>query len=115
MSMDVKNKEIQKIIRGKAGKEIEVFNPVRQASPFVSFHYSYKEVSSDGVNTRIKSKEKSFENGKFKSEEFEGTLPGSVYINMATEIQRLFMDQITAFLKPFSMILPPVLKNKDKK
>jgi len=115
MGKDIKNKERQEIIRGKTGKAIEVLNPVRQASPFVSFRYSYKEVSSDGVNTLIKSKEKSFENGKFKSEEFEGTLPGSVYTNMAAEMQRLFMDQITAVLKPFSMFLPPVLKNKDKK
>ena len=49
-------------------KELEIFNPVQKMNPFISFRYSYREVSSAGGKTHLRAKEKSFEDGKFKSE-----------------------------------------------
>ena len=96
------NKEIEKTARG----EIEVLEPVQKMHPFISFHYSYKEISSMNGQTRIRSKEKRFANGKLESEEFEGTLGGHVYERMVSDMQRHFVSQMEAFLKPFSMFLP---------
>ncbi len=91
----------------KAGRgEMEVLEPVQNMSPFISFHYSYREISSVNGLTQIRSKEKRFANGKLESEEFEGTLGGHVYDGMVSDMQRHFFDQMEALLKPFSMFLP---------
>lgn len=73
---------------------------------FVSFKYSSKTVYSDGRQTHIKAKENRFENGRFESEEFEGTLDNSVHEKMTDEIQQRFAKQMDFFFKPFSMFLP---------
>ena len=96
------NKDIEKANRD----EIEVLEPVQKISPFISFHYSYKEISSINGHTHIHSKEKRFANGKLESEEFEGTLGGHVYDRMVSDMQRHFFSQMEAFLKPFSQFLP---------
>jgi hypothetical protein len=95
------NKDIGKASRG----EIEVLEPTQNMSPFISFHYSYKEISSVNGQTQIRSKEKRFVNGKLESEEFEGTLGGHVYDRMVSDMQRHFFNQMEALLKPFSMFL----------
>ncbi|MRR14389.1 hypothetical protein EG833_02970 [archaeon] len=103
------NKEFGKATRG----EIEVLEPMRETSPFISFHYSYKEISSINGHTHIRSKEKRFVNGKLESEEFEGTLGGHVYEKMVSDMQRHFFNQMEALLKPFSMFLP--FGSRDRK
>ncbi len=91
----------------KAGRaEMEVLEPVQNKSPFISFHYSYREISSVNGLTQIRSKEKRFANGKLESEEFEGTLGGNVYDRMVSDMQRHFLNQMEALLKPFSLFLP---------
>lgn len=114
MSKELKKKDRHEIFRNSATHDVEILDPVEKASPFLSFRYSYKEISSGGGKTHIRSKEKSFENGKFKSEEFEGTLPGNVYVNMVGEMQKLFFNQISALMKPFSRLLPFGSRDKDR-
>jgi hypothetical protein len=114
MTKILDKKDRNEIIRNPANHDIEILNPVQKAFPFISFHYSYKQISSDGGKTYMRSKEKSFENGKFKSEEFEGTLPGNVYLNMVGEMQKLFFNQISSLMKPFSMFLSSGSRNKEK-
>ena len=114
MAKNLDKKDRGEIIRNPENHDIEIINPAQKKSPFISFHYSYKEISSDGGKTYMRSKEKSFENGKFKSEEFEGTLPGNVYSNMVGEMQKLFFNQISSLMKPFSMFLSSGSRNKDK-
>lgn len=89
-----------------AKNEVEIFDPFSRAFPFINFHYSYREISSSGGQTHVRSREKTFENGKFKTAEFEGTLPASVYIDMVGEMQKLFFSQIEMLMKPFSLFLP---------
>jgi hypothetical protein len=102
------NRDIEKspteIVKYSAKNDIEILEPVKKANPFISFRYSYKSVSSIGGKTHIKSKEKSFENGKFQSEEFEGTVDGNVYSNMVVEMQKRIWSQVAAFLKPLGLI-----------
>jgi hypothetical protein len=106
MRKDIARKDTRKDLEKTNKVEVEVLEPVQKMSPFISFHYSYKEVSSFDGQTRIRSKEKRFANGKFESEEFEGTLGGHVYDRMVSDMQRHFFSQMDALLKPFSMFLP---------
>ena len=106
MRKDITKKGISKDIKKADRGEIEVLEPAQKMSPFISFHYSYREISSTNGQTHIRSKEKRFANGKLESEEFEGTLGGHVYDRMVSDLQRQFLNQMEAFLKPFSMFLP---------
>jgi len=42
------------VIADPQGRDVDIIRPERQASPFISFRYSYKEVSSDGEKTHIR-------------------------------------------------------------
>ena len=106
MGKDLLKKDKYEIMKRPAKHDVEVIDPVQNRSPFISFRHSYKEVSSGGGKTHIRSTEKSFENGKFKSEEFEGTLDGNVHSSMVGEMQKQILNQLTVFMKPFSMFLP---------
>ena len=53
-----------------------------------------------------------FENGKFKSEEFEGVAPGNIYGKMAAEMQKMFWGQIASVMKAFTAFLPGVKRDK---
>ena len=113
MRKDVTRKDASKDIEKASRGEIEVLEPTQTMSPFISFHYSYREISSVHGQTHIRSKEKRFANGKFESEEFEGTLGGHVYGRMVSDMQRHFFNQMEALMKPFSMFLP--FGSKDRK
>ena len=95
---------------GKTEKEI--LDPSQRVNPFVSFRYSSREISSVGGKTYVRAKEKSFIDGKFKSEEFEGVAPGNLYGNMATEMQKMFFGQIASVMGMFSAFLPGVKRDK---
>lgn len=111
-ALDKKN--ASEVVNHPENCEIEILDPLQKASPFISFRYSCREISSSGGRTRVRSMEKSFENGKFKSEEFDGILPGDVYVSMVGEMQKLFLNQLTTLMKPFSMFLPSGSKDKKR-
>jgi len=113
------NKDLDKKFRNEvnghsAKHDVEIVDPVQKASPFISFHYSYREIFSAGGQTRVRAREKSFENGKFQSEEFEGTLPGNLCSDLAGEMQRSFFNHMTTLMKPFSMFLPFGFKDNNR-
>ena len=93
--------------------EMELCDPVQRMNPYISFRYSSREISSVGGKTYVRAKEKSFVDGKFKTEEFEGVAPGNLYGNMATEMQKLFFGQIASVMGMFSAFLPGVKKDKS--
>lgn len=97
-----------------AKNEVEIFDPIQRAFPFINFRYSYREISSSGGQTHVRSQEKSFENGKFKSEEFEGTLPAGTYSDLVGEMQKIFFNQIEMLMKPFSLFLPSRSKKENR-
>lgn len=108
MAKDIERRNAE-IVKYSGKNEVEILEPEKKRGSFISFSYSYKSVSSIGGKTHVKSKEKRFVNGKFESEEFEGTMHGNVYANMAGEMQRRIMGQIASFLRPFGLI------GKDKR
>ena len=85
---------------------VEFIEPSSAASPFFSFSYSYKEISSFGGKTVVKSKETRFEHGRLKSEEFEGTLEGRAYADMVRQAQQYVMSQTISFLKQLALYAP---------
>jgi hypothetical protein len=76
------------------------------SNPFFTFRYSCTEISSQGGNLSVKMQETRFEDGKFVSEECEGTIDRAVYDDVVREAQQQFMNQIGSFMKllflPFS-------------
>ena len=78
--------------------EVMVVEPAR--AQFFSFQYSSTEISLVGGKTRIKSRHARFEDGRLKSEAFEGELARSAYDQMASEAQRYFWKSLSLFL-PF--------------
>ena len=87
--------------------DVEINEPSFFQSPFFSFKYSFKSISSSGGKSHIKIKEQRFENGKFETEEFEGTTDGNVYNNMIREMQNYYLNQISKLLKPWSSLFLP--------
>ena len=114
MSKDVVRKDADKMIEKTNKGEVEVLEPIQKSTPFFIFHYSYKEISSVNGQTRIRSKKKQFVNGKFESEEFEGTLGGHVYDHMVSDMQKHFLNSLDTFLKPFFALLPFGSKKSKK-
>ncbi len=87
---------------------------VEEGSEFFSFRYSYKEVSLSGGRARIRSREHRFEDGKFQSEEFDGTMDESVYHSAVEQTRDLLVNQTGGFLKLFSAFLPFSPRSRDK-
>lgn len=106
MPKEITKKGTDGQIEGTKGREMEILEPRQGVFPFISFRYSYREISSVNGRTQIRSKDTRFADGRLESEEFEGTLGGHVYGDVVSGMQRQFLRQLEAFLKPFSMMLP---------
>ena len=114
MSKNIARKDADKMIEKADKGEVEVLEPIQRMTPFFSFHYSYKEISSVSGQTHIRSKKKQFVNGKLESEEFEGTLGGHVYDHMVSDMQKHFLNCLDTFFKSFSALLSFRSKNSKK-
>ncbi|HOD34354.1 MAG TPA: hypothetical protein PLR20_01880 [Syntrophales bacterium] len=114
MSKDVIGKDTDSAVEKTNKGEVEVLEPMQKSTPFFSFRYSYREISSVNGRTQIRSKKRQFTNGKFESEDFEGTLGGHVYDHMVSDMQKYYLNYIDTFLKPFFALLPFGSKNSKK-
>ena len=85
---------------------VEVIAPTAKANPFVSFRYSYTEISALGGKTHVKSRKARFEDGKLTAEAFEGDLDRSAYEQMVGQAQQYVLGQTALFLKTFTSLLP---------
>jgi hypothetical protein len=85
---------------------VEVLGPASSAHPFVSFRYSYTEVSVRDGKAHVKSRNARFEDGKVSSEAFEGELDRGVYDRSVDAAQRYFAEQTSVLLKSLSLLLP---------
>ena len=85
---------------------VEVIGPAARANPFVSFRYSYTEISALGGKAHVKSRKARFEDGKLTSEAFEGDLDQGAYEQMVGQAQQYVLGQTALFLKAFASLLP---------
>lgn len=86
----------------------DLFEPVSflNFNPFISFWYSKREISLEDGETRINVEEKSFRDGKFKEERFEGVMEGDVYHRFAGEMQKALFSHLEFMFKSFLSLLP---------
>ena len=70
----------------------------RSSGGFVSFQYSYTEVSSHAGRTHVRSNKTQFADGKLSREAFEGELNGDAYRQMVNEAQRQMVRSLSWFL-----------------
>jgi hypothetical protein len=92
--------------------KVEVIEPASSANPFVSFRYSYKEISASGGKARVKSRSARFEDGKLTSETFEGELDRSAYERMVGEAQHQLLAQTALLMNSLSRLLPFARKHR---
>jgi hypothetical protein len=85
---------------------VEVIRPAARTGPFVSFQYSYTEISAVGGRANVKSRKARLEDGKLTTETFEGDLDRSAYEQRVSEAQRYFLGQAELFLKSLESLLP---------
>jgi len=83
-----------------------------QPGGWVSLSYSHREIFSVGGQTRVRSRDVRFENGKLESESFEGTLGPVAYVQAVEQAQKLVAAQTSAVLGFFSAFLPSAKKDK---
>lgn len=85
---------------------VEVLAPTSRSPSFLSFRYSYTEMSVLGGKAQVKSRNARFEDGKLTSEAFEGELDRIAYDRAVNDAQRHVGDQMTQFLEAISLFLP---------
>jgi hypothetical protein len=91
--------------------------PIREedSGPYIRFRYSYQSMSVADGKTHIQAKKARFENGKYETEEFEGTTDGEHYTRAFSEMQQVFTRQMENFFKPFySLPFFDPLKDEDE-
>ena len=93
-------------VRKMESDAVDVLAPTCRSSPFLSFRYSYTEMSVLGGKAHVKSRNARFEDGKLTSETFEGELDRSAYDRAVSDAQRHVGDQMAQFLKAISLFLP---------
>jgi hypothetical protein len=93
-------------VRKKESEAVEVLAPTSRNSPFLSFRYSYTEMSVLSGKAHVKSRNARFEDGKLSSETFEGELDRSAYDKAVSDVQRRIGEQTAQFFKSFSLFLP---------
>ena len=89
-----------------ATTEVQVVEPAPKGGPFVSFQYSYTELSSAGGKAFVKSRKTRLEDGKLVSEALDGELDGGVYDQAVHQARQHFYDQTSLFLRAMSSLLP---------
>jgi len=67
--------------------------------PWISFTYSFTEISAVGATARVRSKRASCENGRLVSESFEGELDRDHAERALVEAQRRFSEQAVGFVR----------------
>ena len=85
---------------------VEQIAPTSGANPFVSFRYSYTEISALGGKAHVKSKQVRLEDGRLTAEAFEGDLDRSAYQQMVSQAQQYVLGQTGLLLKSLAWLLP---------
>jgi hypothetical protein len=73
---------------------------------FLSFHYSYTEITAEGGTARVKSHRAQYEDGKLQSERFEGEIERGEYERTVAEAQRHFAEQTATLLRSVFSLFP---------
>ena len=80
--------------------------------PWISFNYSFTEISASGTTARVRSRRASYENGRLASESFEGELDRDDAERALLDAQRRFSEQAASFVR--SIFGLPALPRKAR-
>lgn len=75
--------------------------PVHPLGSFFTFRYSYTEISARGGDAHVRHSETRFEEGKFVTEECEGTVDSAAYDRMVEQSQQYVAQQMDLAMKMF--------------
>ena len=81
--------------------------------PFLSFRYSYTEITAEGGTARVKSHRAEYQDGKLESERFEGEIERSEYERTVAEAQRHFAEQTATLLRSVFSFFPLLGKGRS--
>ena len=82
--------------------------------PFVSFTYSYREISFTGDDhAQVRAEEIRYENGRLTQESFNGVTGAAPFFQMIGAMQAQMMQQVMAFWRPFGLFAPPRSERED--
>jgi hypothetical protein len=93
-------------VRKMESGPVDVLAPASRTAAFLSFRYSYTEMSVLGSKAHVKSRNARFEDGRLTSEGFEGELERSAYDRAVGDAQRQVVDQAAHLFKSFAWFLP---------
>jgi hypothetical protein len=93
-------------VRKTEGGPVDVLAPTTRSAPFLSFRYSYAEMSVLGGKAHVKSRNARFEDGKLTSEAFEGELDRSAYDRAVGDAQHQVSEQTAQLFKSLAWFLP---------
>ncbi len=75
--------------------------PATPWNSFFTFRYCRTEVSARGENAHVQRRETRFEDGRFVTEECEGTVGRDAYERMVAQTQQVFIEQMNQAMKMF--------------
>jgi hypothetical protein len=96
----------KRALRKTEGTLPAVVEPIAGGTPFLSFRYSYTEISATGRTAKVRAKHARFEDGRLTSGEFEGELDRGVYERAVRDAQQRLLDRWGLLLRSFSSLLP---------
>ena len=91
----------KRALRRVQSNPIATIEPAAPHHPFLSFRYSYTEVSASGPTARVKFRSARYEDGKLTTETFDGELDRGAYDRMVSEAQRHLLGQAGLFARLF--------------
>jgi hypothetical protein len=92
-------KENQSVQQEKQ-KDLNLFKSWNPFNSLFNFRYAYRSITFYEDQAYLKAKEARFSNGKFESEEIEGTFGSEVYQNAVTEMSKAWLKMMSAYMQP---------------
>ncbi len=99
--------KLGKRVPRSAEEESEAMPFETSVNPYLSFRYSYTEISTLGGRARVKSRKVRYESGKLAEETLEGEVDRTVYDQIVDHAQRYFLAQADILFGAFAALLPP--------
>ncbi len=82
--------------------------------PFVSFSYSYTEITAGGGRARVKAQRTRYEHARLESERFEGELDPDQYHRAVAEAQRQFAEHASGMMRSVLSLFPVLGKSRSR-
>ncbi|HJV54280.1 MAG TPA: hypothetical protein VJ652_22640 [Noviherbaspirillum sp.] len=100
-ALDIFREALWQVVDDQPRRQPAPVQPPHPWNSFFTFRYSYTEVSAHGGDAHVKRRETRFEDGKFITEECEGTVGRDAYDRMVEQTQQMFIEQMNQAMKMF--------------